>query len=240
MTGFVAGTLVHTEKGLVPIQEINVGDRVLSRSENNEEETVYKSVLNISSSFDSIIFQLCYYNIKNPMSDLQAQILYLAGGNLIWVVKDEDGNIIDKWLPVENIIGGSQVVLNNGDLAEVDGIQEVLRTNNKNVGDIFDILNDRPEILVDFSHDKLEYYYIEHLFRTNESYRYEYHSHIEHNFSDKISIMVGNYNIKVVKEYFDFFEVRTCPQPYTRSVYNLEVEDHHTYFVGYDGIWVHC
>ena len=33
MTGFVAGTLVHTDKGLVPIQEIKVGDGVLSRPE---------------------------------------------------------------------------------------------------------------------------------------------------------------------------------------------------------------
>ena len=33
MTGFVAGTLVHTDKGLVPIQEIKVGDWVLSRPE---------------------------------------------------------------------------------------------------------------------------------------------------------------------------------------------------------------
>ena len=28
MTGFVAGTLVHTDKGLVPIQDIKVGDMI--------------------------------------------------------------------------------------------------------------------------------------------------------------------------------------------------------------------
>lgn len=31
--GFVAGTLVHTDKGLVPIQNIKVGDMVLSSPE---------------------------------------------------------------------------------------------------------------------------------------------------------------------------------------------------------------
>lgn len=240
MTGFVAGTLVHTDKGFLPIQDIKIGDRVLSRSENNEKEIVYKSVLNVSSSLDIIIFQFCYYNIENPMSDIQAQILYLTGEHLIFVVKDENGYIIDKWLPAADIIGGSQVILANGDLAYLDGVQEVLKTNNKNVGDIFDITNDRPEILVNFSHDQLQYYYIEHLFRTNEDYKYEYHTNIEHNFSDKIAVIVGNYNIKVVKEYFDFFEIRMYPQPYTRSVYNLEIEDHHTYFVGHYGVWVHC
>ncbi len=31
-SGFVAGTLVHTDKGLVPIQDIKVGDLILSKS----------------------------------------------------------------------------------------------------------------------------------------------------------------------------------------------------------------
>ena len=42
-TGFVAGTLVHTDKGLVPIQELKVGDRVLSRDEHNPNgDLIYK------------------------------------------------------------------------------------------------------------------------------------------------------------------------------------------------------
>lgn len=50
-TGFVAGTLIHTDKGLVPIQELKVGDRVLSRDESNPNgELVYKPV---TSTFES-------------------------------------------------------------------------------------------------------------------------------------------------------------------------------------------
>ena len=37
-SGFVAGTLVHTNKGLVPIQNLKVGDLVLSKHENGESE----------------------------------------------------------------------------------------------------------------------------------------------------------------------------------------------------------
>lgn len=45
--GFVAGTLIHTDKGLVPIQELKVGDMVLSRDEHNTDgELAYKRVLN--------------------------------------------------------------------------------------------------------------------------------------------------------------------------------------------------
>lgn len=44
--GFVAGTLIHTDKGLVPIEQIKVGDMVLSRPENGDENTptAYKRV----------------------------------------------------------------------------------------------------------------------------------------------------------------------------------------------------
>lgn len=35
-TGFVAGTLVHTDQGLVPIDQINVGDLVLSKPESGD------------------------------------------------------------------------------------------------------------------------------------------------------------------------------------------------------------
>lgn len=37
INGFVVGTLVHTDKGLVPINKIKVSDRVLSRDENNPD-----------------------------------------------------------------------------------------------------------------------------------------------------------------------------------------------------------
>ena len=49
MTGFVAGTLVHTEKGLVPIQNIKIGDRVLSKL---DDKLVYKIVENLKESTD--------------------------------------------------------------------------------------------------------------------------------------------------------------------------------------------
>ena len=29
-----------------------------------------------------------------------------------------------------------------------------------------------------------------------------------------------------------------CPNPYEDHVYNIEVADHHTYFVGHDAVWV--
>jgi hypothetical protein len=42
---FIAGTLVHTDQGLVPIEQIKVGDRVLSAPESGEWELAYKRVV---------------------------------------------------------------------------------------------------------------------------------------------------------------------------------------------------
>ena len=41
---FVGGTLIHTDKGLVPIKDIKVGDLVLSKDESGEGDLVYKPV----------------------------------------------------------------------------------------------------------------------------------------------------------------------------------------------------
>lgn len=45
MGGFAAGTLVNTDKGLVPIEQIKVGNVVLSKSDDGHGEQVYKPVV---------------------------------------------------------------------------------------------------------------------------------------------------------------------------------------------------
>jgi len=48
--GLVAGTLVHTDKGLVPIEQLKVGDMVLSKHESNTGEQAYKRVVSTFKS----------------------------------------------------------------------------------------------------------------------------------------------------------------------------------------------
>ncbi|MGB2786572.1 polymorphic toxin-type HINT domain-containing protein [Psychrobacter sp.] len=68
-TGFVAGTLIHTDKGLVPIQHIKVGDMVLSRDEHNPDgELAYKRVLNTFVSTEKQrIFSVVFETVRNDM-----------------------------------------------------------------------------------------------------------------------------------------------------------------------------
>lgn len=44
-TGFVAGTLIHTDKGLMPIQDIKVGDLISTRPEDDSGDIEYKPVV---------------------------------------------------------------------------------------------------------------------------------------------------------------------------------------------------
>ena len=63
-SGFVVGTLVHTDKGLVPIQDIKVGDRVLSKPESGDGELVFKPVIRTMTHEDKELWQLTYVEIK--------------------------------------------------------------------------------------------------------------------------------------------------------------------------------
>lgn len=57
-SGFVAGTLVHTDQGLVPIEQLKVGDLVLSMPEEGVGEKAYKKVLETLISENKKIFLL--------------------------------------------------------------------------------------------------------------------------------------------------------------------------------------
>ena len=59
--GFVAGTLIHTDQGLVPIQDIKVGDRVLSKPEDGSGDIEYKPVIStFKSSEKKRVFKVEY------------------------------------------------------------------------------------------------------------------------------------------------------------------------------------
>lgn len=61
-TGLVAGMLVHTDKGLVPIERIQCGDMVLSKQEDEGGEKSYKRVSKTFRHDDKplwVIFAIC-------------------------------------------------------------------------------------------------------------------------------------------------------------------------------------
>jgi len=77
---FAAGTLVQTSEGMVPIEEIEIGDLVLSRSDETGEVT-YKPVINTIVSYPEVILTLTY------VIDSQQHVLITTPDHPFWVVE---------------------------------------------------------------------------------------------------------------------------------------------------------
>lgn len=113
---FAAGTLVHTDKGLVPIQDIKVGDMVLSKPEDGSGEVSYKPVLNTFVHENKELWMVhsikegSFTQINAKKSSDKIRIVDSASGyadflatpnHPIWVVgrglkKDEDNVVLDE------------------------------------------------------------------------------------------------------------------------------------------------
>lgn len=144
---FIAGTLIHTQHGLVAIETIKVGDKVLSRDEKTGEQ-VYKPVL---QTFIKHNIEILEITVEKVTTDIQGsvqktqQVISTTAEHPFWVEKR-------RWIKAGNILPKDRLVALGGDNYTVIAIAAT-----------------------------------------------------------------GNYT----------------------TVYNFEVADFHTYFVGEDGVWVH-
>jgi hypothetical protein len=120
MGGFVAGTLVHTEDGLKPIEQIKVGDRVLSRHESGEGELCYQSVTQTFLYEDRELYYVSWQVLeKETLKPKQIRgEMAVTGAHPIWVkrvveeridIDDESHDLeeipheINRWMSIEEI-----------------------------------------------------------------------------------------------------------------------------------------
>lgn len=110
---FAAGTLVHTDKGLIPIQDIKVGDKVLSRDEHDPNgELCYKSVLKTVKTPNQEVFRFTY------CAEDQYDVIE---SNLSYVIATKDhpfwNNTEGRWCPTIDMPSGARILLaNQGDM----------------------------------------------------------------------------------------------------------------------------
>ena len=89
-SGFVAGTLVHTDQGLVPIEQLKVGDMVLSMPEEGVGEKAYKRVV---KTFKSPTKQ----KIMSPIEGI-----YCTDNHPFWVTKGR-GRSDGTWVRADQL-----------------------------------------------------------------------------------------------------------------------------------------
>ncbi|ASP17038.1 transcription-repair coupling factor [Neisseria sp. KEM232] len=245
---FVAGTLVHTDKDLVPIDQIKVGDMVLSRDENNPDgENAYKRVL---STFKSAEKQRIIY--QSYITEDGYGYLFCTEDHPFWADRlidqeidiDENGRkILHRepvgWTPALELEGTERHFLRTfddilvgvgtfEDSAKLLGTafpdpdcQVVLLYNPSDAAGIIDFSAGRPVIVDDET--------LGLLLPTEEcsdTLMTEKSRAMSENFKAAIKDADRSYIGGYHQEYHDY-------------VYNIEVEDYHTYFVGHTGIWVH-
>ena len=228
--GFAAGMLVHTRDGLKPIQNIKVGDYVLSKPETGNGESTYKRVIHTLELQNQEVWYLEYIAMGKT-SKYAAQpgveVLITTPTHLFRVLgtqSNTDAALCDYydqpiWKSVEQLgepesgeqVGNYEVVLlNNGDLAIISATESIKKTPTSGLG--WHQAQYRGEPWEGDGH----YVYFE-VDKVRADITFKAQSH----YNDDGLNALGDY------------------ENYLTTVYNLEIEDCHTYFVGEMGIWVH-
>ncbi|HMV22554.1 MAG TPA: polymorphic toxin-type HINT domain-containing protein, partial [Rhodocyclaceae bacterium] len=224
---FIAGTLVHTDQGLVPIEQIKVGDRVLSQPEETGERA-YKRVVNTFAFDDKAVWVVKYSIGPHDGSKPNQMVfhLYATDNHPFWV----DGK---GWIAAKCLKKYDQMRLASGEPAQVEQVWPVVRTPVEGLGWVSsDMLNSWDGIeqqghIVDFRGGCSLWKY--QMFRKEELLEgVPHYDGMFYNDPDAPFLGEALYDIYVSDD--PLFKTR---------VYNLEVEDFHTYYVGELGVWVH-
>jgi hypothetical protein len=250
---FVAGTLVHTRDGLRPIEQIKVSDYVLSKPEDGNGETAYKRVVNTFEFDDKEAWFVSWEDVSllpRLKTDLsQEQFVAAHGQSFVvttpnhpfWVVESveelvacyEEQFRIDlprpvpqkQWVRADQLAHGMTLLLADGRVVEVLHSKRVYKTDQELQGWVA-IQSDRTTgLLINLEHGQVRPHVGLHDYRLSHK-----------PYPGPLDGLVYNSN--------DAYDDDTPEYPaphswYMSKVYNLEVEDHHTYFVDKLGIWVH-
>lgn len=227
--GFPAGTRIKTaDKGIVPIEQIKVGDRVLSKPESGKSEPTFKPVVRTMTHEDKELWQLTYVEVKSN-TDVNkltiSKLKQMARKDTFTTIKSIPNHpfwVEDiGWTRLDHLKYG-QIIHSkkNGLICMIFEVSPVFLTSVDNVVAQSSIRN-----ILDFEKkgqeiDDVDYYSFP---------RYGDDGYIKEFLNDgndsSSPLTVENYEpIEVLQEV------------YTTTVYNFEVEDFHTYYVW--DLWV--
>ncbi|WP_234856309.1 hypothetical protein [Acinetobacter junii] len=214
MNGFVAGTLVHTDRGLVPIQNIRIGDMVLSRHKIDDEKLAYKRVTKISKTDDQPIWAMELSGKVKGSDGFKEEFLFTTANHPFWTFENVSRDAIDtssgKWKSVSDLEMGSPLSRYDGEFAGIFDIRHLYQTTESNKA-FYMVFPD-----------------------------YDAGIFLDVNAYENNQLSVPNYLKDESLEVVNWDENEDpIPDEYIATVYNFEVESSKTYFVGELGIWVH-
>ena len=204
---FAAGTLVHTKEGLVPIEQIKVGDFVLSKHDSGTGKRAYKRVLKTFAHAPQRVIWVEY--IADPAIRRVTRIACTVN-HPFWV-KDLG------WTPAEDLYRSSRencLELANGKHVKAHGTSNIYISDQSGVGWVSAYDNDTEATGFLWDH------------------------------VNNCGVAQGVESLPVIQQYqipYNDPQFGAFPEELYLHlpVYNLEVEDFHTYYVGEHGVWVH-
>ena len=218
---FAAGTLVHTKDGLKPIEQIQVGDWVLSKPEDGEGAQAYKRVAKTFSFEDKEVMRIRYGQLRD--GEYFGDNLIVTPNHPFWVVGVDkslypDDSLLDDfklgWTRADKLFPGVLIELTTGEHVKVmsSDLNRLWKTK-------------QPDVAWEAHADDEQGRLISIKDGQGISIRgFEFHPDFrdDDTFVDRLTDPV--------------WEEKWL---YRCKVYNFEVEDFHTYYVGTLGGWVH-
>lgn len=224
--GFVAGTLVHTDKGLVPIEQVQVGDMVLSKHENDFGKTTYNRVIRKIITPDQFVWAMQIggsFSIAGSLDyDFQKEeFLFVGVYQKLWSCEKDThwsnstmyysiDKTKNKWITVYEYECGNALMDANNQFADT---MECRR--------LYDTIKPQKVFYMVYPDSD------EGIFLDVNAYQNQ-------------SLPVPEYieNRRTMAEPNWDENEEPIPDEYTATTYTLEVEEYNTYFVGELGIWV--
>lgn len=260
---FVAGTRVLTESGLKPIQDIQVGEKVLSKPENGKGEPSYKPVLNTMVFHNKPIWLLDAQKIfevwdyEGNKIDLETNRkawkhfnCLVTGNHPVWVVgtsrhKYTGVDFYDEpyWKRVDELQPEEVITNADGVMYGVERAQPVYQFAGDNVQSkdtyYWYEAPEEEDAIEEWEEDYKEYEWRKELEEAQEKEVKGYcedmsYFHKNGFYSPYVENDDGQIHlVNTLKDQSDEYI------PFTDTVYNLEVADNHTYFLDRANIWVH-
>lgn len=224
--GFPAGTMVHTDQGLVPIQDVKVGDLVLSRPESGGEHapTEYKRVVRAFCAGEAEVIRLvCQRKSEYDQFKTPIYVQFLTPNQPVW------GDRLSECIPACDLYIGEQISgISHTDpliVLSIDPVYKASLSPTHHLG-----ICREPSYGAEYKNDVdmyIDFY--------QDGYKVSYNRFTSDYVFDRDVYYDYDYDIeKIISASFEEDPSRLLET----LVYNIDVEDFHSYFIGNQSIWV--
>ncbi len=226
---FPAGTRITTDKGLKRIEDIQVGDMVLSKHESGIGEQEFKPVIRTVVHHNKPIFELTYAIVEattkeNGLSD--KKILNLSSKGQVYITRATPNHPFwvkgQGWTSLDKLEKGQLLEMKDSDtLAYVIFVSPEYQTNYDNVTASYGFENE-----INFGDKFID---------NEDSILYTFQ---QYNSIGDCDFLLNGDNVESPINVPEIGEIYATNQVSLQTVYNFEVADNHTYYIT-NKLWVH-